>query len=87
MIKSYSNESPMNYLNVNSLSLTNAYKPHTNLSICPGVHQWLCEQLEAKLDIVIGGCTITSCVRDSSIHMKKMFPQLNIFVDRNLCGS
>ena len=69
------------------LSLTNAYKPHTNLSICPGVRQWLSEQLEAKLDIVIGGCTITSCVRDSSINIKKMFPQLNIFVDRSLCGA
>jgi hypothetical protein len=68
-------------------SLTHVYKPHTNLSICPGVHQWLCEQFEAKLDIVIGGCTITSCIRDSSIQMKKMFPQLNFFVDRNLCAA
>ena len=69
------------------LSITRAYKPHTNLSICPGVRQWLSEQLEAKLDIVIGGCTITSCVRDSSIQMKKLFPKLNFFVDRNLCGA
>jgi hypothetical protein len=68
-------------------SITYTYKPHTNLSICPGVHQWLCEQLEEKLDIVIGGCTITSCVRDSSIQMKKMFSQLNLFVDRNLCAA
>ncbi|CAF0766485.1 unnamed protein product [Adineta steineri] len=58
-------------------SITHTFKPHTNLSICPGVQQWLNEQLEAKLDIVIGGCTITSCVRDSSIQMKKKFPQLN----------
>jgi hypothetical protein len=64
-----------------------AYKPHTNLSICPGVHQWLHEQLEAKLDVVIGGCTITSCVRDSSIQMKKMFSQLNFYVDQNLCAA
>ena len=68
-------------------SVTRAYKPHTNLSICPGVRQWLSEQLEAKLDVVIGGCTITSCVRDSSIQMKTMFPQLNFFVDRNLCAA
>jgi hypothetical protein len=69
------------------LSITRTFKPHTNLSICPGVRQWLYEQLEAKLDIVIGGCTITSCIRDSSIQMKKMFPQLNFFVDQNLCGA
>jgi hypothetical protein len=69
------------------LSVTRAYKPHTNLSICPGVRQWLSEQLEAKLDIVIGGCTITSCVRHSSIEIKKMFPQLNLFVDQNLCAA
>jgi hypothetical protein len=68
-------------------SITRAYKPHTNLSICPGVHQWLHEQLEAKLDVVIGGCTITSCVRDSSIQMKKMFSQLNFYVDQNLCAA
>jgi hypothetical protein len=69
------------------VSITHTYKPHTDLSICPGVRQWLSEQLEAKLDIFIGGCTITSCIRDSSIQMKKMFPQLNFFVDRNLCGA
>jgi hypothetical protein len=69
------------------LSITRIYKPHTNLSICPGVRQWLSEQLEAKLDIVIGGCTITSCIRDSSIQMKKLFPQLNLFVDQNLCAA
>jgi hypothetical protein len=69
------------------LSITRISKPHTNLSICPGVRQWLHEQLEAKLDIVIGGCTITSCIRDSSIQMKKQFPQLNIFVDKNLCAA
>ncbi|CAF0764208.1 unnamed protein product [Adineta steineri] len=68
-------------------SITHTYKPHTNLSICPGVQQWLNEQLEAKLDIVIGGCTITSCVRDSSIQMKKKFPELNFFVDENLCAA
>ncbi|CAF1018198.1 unnamed protein product [Rotaria sp. Silwood1] len=68
-------------------SITRTYKPHTNLSICPGVHQWLQEQLESKLDVVIGGCTITSCIRDSSIQIKKMFPQLNLFVDRNLCAA
>jgi hypothetical protein len=69
------------------LSITRTYKPHTNLSICPGVRQWLNEQFEAKLDILIGGCTITSCIRDSSIQMKKMFPQLNLFVDQNLCAA
>ncbi|CAF2526678.1 unnamed protein product [Rotaria sp. Silwood2] len=68
-------------------SITRIYKPHTNLSICPGVHQWLHEQLQSKLDIIIGGCTITSCIRDSSIQMKKMFPQLNLFVDQNLCAA
>lgn len=69
------------------LSITYTYKPHTNLSICPGVRQWLSEQLENQLDIVIGGCTITSCVRDSSIQMKKLFPQLNFIVDQNLCAA
>ncbi|CAF1258293.1 unnamed protein product [Rotaria sordida] len=68
-------------------SITHIYKPHTNLSICPGVHQWLQKQLESKLDIVIGGCTITSCIRDSSIQIQKMFPQLNLFVDENLCAA
>ena len=68
-------------------SITRTYKPHTNLSICPGVRQWLDEQLEAKLDIIIGGCTITSCVRDSSIQMKKIFPQLNFYVDQSLCAA
>lgn len=68
-------------------SITHTYKPHTNLSICPGVYEWLKEQLDAKLDIVIGGCTITSCIRDSSIQIKKMFPKLNIFIDKNLCGA
>ena len=69
------------------LSITRVYKPHTNLSICPGVEQWLSEQLKSNLDIVIGGCTITSCVRDSSIEMKKLFPQLNFFVHENLCAA
>lgn len=69
------------------LSITHAYKPHTNLSICSGVRRWLNEQFESKLDIVIGGCTITSCIRDSSIQIKKMFPQLNLFVDQNLCAA
>ena len=55
--------------------------------ICPGVEQWLSEQLKSNLDIVIGGCTITSCVRDSSIEMKKFFPQLNFFVHENLCAA
>jgi hypothetical protein len=69
------------------VSISQTYKPHTNLSICPGVRQWLQEQLETKLDIVIGGCTITSCIRDSSIQMKTMFPQLNFYVDQNLCAA
>lgn len=68
-------------------SLTRTYKPHTNLSICAGVQEWLNKQSESQLDIVIGGCTITSCVRDSSIQMKRKFPQLNFIVVENLCAA
>ena len=45
------------------------------------------EQEKSNLDILIGGCTITSCIRDSSIQMKRLFPRLNIFVDQNLCAA
>lgn len=68
-------------------TITCVFKPHTNLSICPGVDQWLIEQEKSSLDIVIGGCTITSCIRDSSIEMKKRFPRVNFVVDRSLCAA
>lgn len=69
-------------------SITRVLKPQTNLSKCEGVHSWLNDQLtNHRNDIVIGGSTITSCVRHSSIEMKKDFPQLNFFVDRHLCGA
>ena len=68
-------------------SITRSYKPHTNLCLCPTARQWLRKQLEAQLDVVIGGCTITSCIRNSSIQIKNMFPELNLFVDQNLCAA
>ncbi|UJR30005.1 hypothetical protein I4U23_017551 [Adineta vaga] len=71
----------------NFLSITRTYKPHTNLSVCSGVRQWLQEQVHENIDVVIGGCTITSCVRDSSIQIKKLFPQLKLFVDQSLCAA
>ena len=63
----------------------NALSPHTN-----GCRQWIERCIERnKQNLVIGGCTLNSCVRVSAIEIAKRFAshRLQVLVDLSLCGA
>ena len=66
-------------------------KPSTSVMHAHGFSHWVETELLQKgiNTLVIGGCTITSCVRVSSVRTQKTFASrgLQVVVDLNLCGA
>lgn len=66
------------------------YKYDTNIMDAEGIDQWMKSILDKQVQsLLIGGCTITSCVRVSSINLKRHFLSypIEIVVDLSLCGA
>jgi hypothetical protein len=54
--------------------------PHTN-----GFTDWI---IKSRIEsLIIGGCTLNSCIRVSAVEIKKKFPTLKIMVDLSLSGA
>ena len=59
--------------------------PRTN-----GFREWIDQCIaQGKRSLVIGGCTLNSCVRVSSMETQALFPsdRLQVIVDMSLCGA
>jgi len=59
--------------------------PRTN-----GFREWIHQCIDdGKRSLVIGGCTLNSCVRVSSMEIQALFPlnRLQVIVDVSLCGA
>lgn len=65
------------------------WKPTTDVTLNPRFHDWLRQRLAAGVQtLVVGGCTTTSCVRDSSQAIRRHYRDaVRIVVDRSLCGA
>jgi hypothetical protein len=67
-------------------------KPGNSIMFPPtnGYRQWIERVLdEGKSILVIGGCTLNSCVRVSAIKTRKFFEKKNlrVFADLSICGA
>jgi hypothetical protein len=78
----------------NEISKNHPYfiKPGNSVLIPPsnGFREWVTSLLErGKKKLIIGGCTLTSCVRVSSVETYKAFSEsgLQVIVDLNLSGA
>ncbi|CAK9090108.1 unnamed protein product [Durusdinium trenchii] len=70
------------------------HKPTMDVTYNPAFFQWLHEQVEKGISVlVIGGCTTTSCVRVSSTEIvgqleeQGLTGKLRVVVDLKLCGA
>jgi len=53
-----------------------------------GFREWISLCLDnGATSLVLGGCTLNSCVRVSAIETLEKFQDLNVIVDLNLCGA
>ena len=76
--------------NLHSDRWTNIIKPHNNILDGQGAHEWLHDILSKGIkQVVIGGCTVTSCVRVSSSEIQKHYSKhgIQVYVDLSLCGA
>ncbi|XP_069101270.1 uncharacterized protein [Argopecten irradians] len=66
------------------------YKYGTNIMEAEGAESWVRSMIERQVDtIVIGGCTTTSCVRVSSVALRRHFKHapVQFIVDLTMCGA
>eukprot|EP00899_Mesostigma_viride_P024168 jgi/Mesvir1/4936/Mv15926-RA.1 len=66
------------------------HKPDTNIVDNPTFVEWMDSRIQGRdvSTLVIGGCTVTSCVRVSSIAIKRYWQdRLNVIVDMSICGA
>jgi len=73
-------------------------KPGNSILHAHGAAQWFDDFAANSVDdpptVVLGGCTLTSCIRVSALHLHSRYsdnsasqPKLNICVDLNLCAA
>jgi hypothetical protein len=67
-------------------------KPGNSILFPPfnGFREWLTHCIEhGSRTLIIGGCTLNSCVRVSSIEIQQMFKSkhLQVVVDLSICGA
>ncbi len=62
-------------------------KPGNSILFPPtnGFTEWITKSRIATL--ILGGCTLNSCIRVSAVEIKRRFPDLNIIVDLSLSGA
>lgn len=66
------------------------YKYDTNIMDADGIDQWMKSILDKQIQtVLIGGCTTTSCVRVSSMNLKRHYLSypVDFMVDLSLCGA
>ena len=83
-------QEPPDVLKVHLANIPHVWKPTMNIMLADGFSKWLDQRLsEGVRQIVIGGCTTTSCVRVSSQAIQAHYGSrgLQVIVDRSICGA